>query len=148
LLEQSMHELGKKVRGFSDETLVCMQAYHWPGNVRELHNEIKRMLVMAADDWLGAELLSPQVLRAAPQEDEAELSWLMGLNGSLKERMDALEARIVNESMFRNRWNKSKSAKELGLSRVGLRNKLERYGLEKVETLELPDDADIQAVGV
>ncbi|MDQ6970960.1 MAG: sigma-54 dependent transcriptional regulator [Mariprofundus sp.] len=148
LLEQSMHELGKKVRGFSDETLVCMQAYHWPGNVRELHNEIKRMLVMAADDWLGAELLSPQVLRAAPQEDEAELSWLMGLNGSLKERMDALEARIVNESMIRNRWNKSKSAKELGLSRVGLRNKLERYGLEKVETLELPDDADIQAVGV
>ncbi len=147
LLEQAMCELGKKVNGLCDETLACMQSYHWPGNVRELQNEIKRMLVMAPGDWLGAELLSPQVLRAAPQEDEAELNWLMALNGSLKERMDALEARIVNESMIRNRWNKSKSAKELGLSRVGLRNKLERYGLEKVETLELPDDEERQVAG-
>ncbi|MBN4076961.1 sigma-54-dependent Fis family transcriptional regulator [Mariprofundus ferrooxydans] len=147
LLEQAMAELAKKVSGFRDETLVCMQAYHWPGNVRELQNEIKRMLVIATGDWLGAELLSPQVLRAAPQEDEAELTWLTALDGSLKERMDALEARIVNESMIRNRWNKSKSAKELGLSRVGLRNKLERYGLEKVETLELADDEARQAAG-
>ncbi|MDQ6984425.1 MAG: helix-turn-helix domain-containing protein, partial [Ghiorsea sp.] len=40
----------------------------------------------------------------------------------------------------------SKTAKELGLSRVGLRNKLERYGLEKVETLDLTDDT-LQATG-
>jgi two-component system response regulator HupR/HoxA len=45
--------------------------------------------------------------------------------------MDQLEAQVVNEAMIRHRWNKSKAAAELGLSRVGLRNKLERYGLEK-----------------
>ena len=147
LLEITMDELGKRVMGFSDETIACLQSYHWPGNVRELQNEIKRMLVMATDDYLGAELLSPQVLRAAPQEEEEDLNWLTTLDGSLKERLDALEARIVNESMIRNRWNKSKSAKELGLSRVGLRNKLVRYGLEKVETLELPDEGELQSTG-
>ncbi|MDQ7002686.1 MAG: sigma-54 dependent transcriptional regulator [Ghiorsea sp.] len=146
ILGDSMKELGKKVKGFSDEALACMQAYHWPGNVRELQNEIKRMLVMAQGDYLGAELLSAQVLRAAPQEDEAELAWLMTQEGSLRERLDGLEARIVNEALIRNRWNKSKTAKELGLSRVGLRNKLERYGLEKVETMDLPDDT-LQATG-
>jgi len=140
ILTDSMKELGKKVKGFSDEALACMQAYHWPGNVRELQNEIKRMLVMATGDYLGAELLSSQVLRAAPQEDEAELEWLTIQEGSLRERLDSLEARMVNEALIRNRWNKSKTAKELGLSRVGLRNKLERYGLEKVEILDLPDD--------
>ncbi|MDQ6977083.1 MAG: sigma 54-interacting transcriptional regulator, partial [Ghiorsea sp.] len=140
ILTDAMQELGKKVKGFTDEALACMQAYHWPGNVRELQNEIKRMLVMVQDDYLGAELLSPQVLRAAPQEDEAELDWLMTQEGSLRERLDSLEARIVHEALIRNRWNKSKTAKELGLSRVGLRNKLERYGLEKLETLDLPDD--------
>jgi len=146
ILTDSMKELGKKVKGFSDEALACMQAYHWPGNVRELQNEIKRMLVMATGDYLGAELLSSQVLRAAPQEDEAELEWLTIQEGSLRERLDSLEARMVNEALIRNRWNKSKTAKELGLSRVGLRNKLERYGLEKVEILDLPDDT-LQATG-
>ena len=45
--------------------------------------------------------------------------------------MDALEARVVKETLIRLRWNKSKAAAELGLSRVGLRNKLVRYGLER-----------------
>lgn len=135
MLEDAMSSLGKQVDGFSDEALACMQAYHWPGNVRELQNEIQHMLVMSNASILGAELLSPRVLRAAPEEDEQELEILAGLNGSLKERTSSLEARILRECLIRHRWNKSRAAKELGLSRVGLRSKLERYGLEKVEQL-------------
>ena len=37
---------------------------------------------------------------------------------------------------MRNRWNKSQTAQELGLSRVGLRNKMERYGLEQNNKVE------------
>jgi two-component system response regulator HupR/HoxA len=136
LLETAMKHLGKRVQGFSDETVSCMQAYHWPGNVRELQNEIQHMLVMADAEVLGAELLSPRVLRAAPEEDEATLEVLSGLEGTLRERIESLEARILRESLIRHRWNKSRAAKELGLSRVGLRSKLERYGLEKVEKIE------------
>jgi two-component system response regulator HupR/HoxA len=76
------------------------------------------------------------VLRAAPEEDEATLEVLSGLEGTLRERIESLEARILRESLIRHRWNKSRAAKELGLSRVGLRSKLERYGLEKVEKIE------------
>ena len=54
----------------------------------------------------------------------------------MKERIEALEARLLRETLIRHRWNKSQAAKELGLSRVGLRSKLERYGLEKVEALD------------
>jgi two-component system response regulator HupR/HoxA len=104
--------------------------------VRELQNEIQHMLVMGDDAVLGAELLSPRVLRAAPEEDEATLELLSGLDGTLRERIDSLESRILRESLIRHRWNKSRAAKELGLSRVGLRSKLERYGLEKVEQID------------
>ncbi|HYQ71644.1 MAG TPA: sigma 54-interacting transcriptional regulator, partial [Gammaproteobacteria bacterium] len=138
LLETAMKHLGKQVRGFSDEALSCMQAYHWPGNVRELQNEIQHMLVMGDGEVLGAELLSPRVLRAAPEEDEGTLEMLSGLDGTLRERIDSLESRILRESLIRHRWNKSRAAKELGLSRVGLRSKLERYGLEKVEQIDPP----------
>ncbi|MDA0191491.1 MAG: hypothetical protein OSW77_14560, partial [Proteobacteria bacterium] len=45
--------------------------------------------------------------------------------------IERAEARVVKETLIRHRWNKSKAAAELGLSRVGLRNKLVRYGLER-----------------
>ena len=140
ILESSMKQLGKRVSGFTRETLACMQAYHWPGNVRELQNEIRHMLVMSDSELLGAELLTPRVLRAAPEEDEADLQLLDGLDGSLKDRVESLESRILKECLIRNRWNKSQAAKELGLSRVGLRSKLERYGLEKIEQLREDED--------
>lgn len=136
LLESAVKSLGKSVDGFTDEALACMQVYHWPGNVRQLQNEIQRMLVLVDSDLIGAELLSPRVLRAAPAEDEADLEVLSELDGTLKQRIESLESRILRETLIRYRWNKSKAARELGLSRVGLRSKLERYGLEKVELLE------------
>ncbi len=136
LLSLAMKDLGKRVQGFSDEALSCMQAYHWPGNVRELQNEVRHMLVMGSSDVLGAELLSARVLRAAPRDEIPVLEDLAGLQGTLKERVEALEARILRETLIRLRWNKSRAASELGLSRVGLRGKLERYGLEKVEQIE------------
>ena len=136
LLDSAQQALGKSVDGFSDEALACMQAYHWPGNVRELQNEIQHMLVMSMTEVLGADLLSARVLRAAPVEDEETLDALAALDGTLKDRVEILEASILRESLIRHRWNKSRAAKDLGLSRVGLRSKLERYGLEKVEQID------------
>ncbi len=131
LLQSAMRSLNKQVEGFTEEALQCMQAYHWPGNVRELQNEIQHMLVMSNDRLLGADLLSPRVLQATPREQESENELLTPLEGSLKERIESIEARILRESLIRHRWNKSQAARDLGLSRVGLRSKLERYGLEQ-----------------
>ncbi|WP_319531245.1 sigma-54 dependent transcriptional regulator [uncultured Cohaesibacter sp.] len=138
LLKQAIRELGKTAKGFSQEAVACMTRYQWPGNVREMQNEIQRMLVMASDNAvLEANLLSPRVLQAAPEEDISEITLLSEFRGSLKERIEKLEARIVHETLVRNRWNKSRAAKELGLSRVGLRGKLERYGLEKADQSDM-----------
>jgi two-component system response regulator HupR/HoxA len=112
--------------------MACLEAYRWPGNGRELQNEVLRMLALATGPVLGAELLSARVLRAAREEgEERDLSLLDGLDGSLRQRLEQLEARIIKEALIRHRWNKTRAAQELGLSRVGLRAKLSRYGLEK-----------------
>ena len=133
LLDGGRTQLGRQVKGFTDEAMACLVAYRWPGNVRELSNEILRMLALAEDEWLGAELLSPRVLRAAGGEtQERQLSFLADLDGGLKERMERLEALVVKEALIRNRWNKTRAATEPGLSRVGLRSKLSRYGLEPI----------------
>ena len=135
ILAQTARQFGKGVGSFTDEALACMQAYAWPGNVRELQNEIKHMLVMSDADQLGADLLSARILMAASDEDQDKVLLEGGPDGTLKERIEGIEARILREALIRHRWNKSRAARELGLSRVGLRSKLERYGLQRVDRL-------------
>lgn len=138
-LDKAMQDFDKPVKGFTDEALDCMCRYCWPGNVRELQNEVRRMLVLADDEWLSADLLSPRVLRAAPVDEAEETEILAGLEGTLKERVETLEKRILRETLIRHRWNKSRASKELGLSRVGLRSKLERYALEQSTPSAVPE---------
>ncbi len=135
LLQDAINDLGKQVQGFSAEALACMQSYHWPGNVRELQNEVHCMLVMGNEDMLGAELLTPRILRSLSPDGLSCEEDIDTPLGSLKDRVESLESSILRETLIRHRWNKSSAARELGLSRVGLRSKLERYGLEKVEQL-------------
>ncbi|MDX1605798.1 MAG: sigma 54-interacting transcriptional regulator, partial [Candidatus Competibacterales bacterium] len=133
LLDEISRRFGKAHRGFTDEALDCLCRYHWPGNVRELRNEIQRMLALADGERLGAELLRPRVLHGAPPADGDDpggdplSGGLETVDGTLRERV---EQRILREILIRHRWNKSRAARELGLSRVGLRSKLRRYGLE------------------
>jgi two-component system response regulator HupR/HoxA len=134
VLDASCSALGKTVTGFRTDALAALATYDWPGNVRELQNEILRMVALANGPKLGAELLSPRVLRvpAVTRVESAEAS-AGGLAGSLKEHLEQLETRVLKSAMQRHRGNKSRVARELGLSRVGLRAKLARFGLEAGE---------------
>lgn len=135
LLARAIDQLGKPVAGFTEEAIECMGNYGWPGNVREMQNEIQQMLVLGPEGReLGAELLSRHILQADPAgRDAQEDAAIADTEGTLKDRIESLEARIIRETLIRHRWNKSRAARELGLSRVGLRSKLERYGLENVK---------------
>jgi two-component system response regulator HupR/HoxA len=124
ILEKDGAALGRVVRDFGPGVLESLAAYAWPGNVRELQNEIRRMLVLSDGEVLGADALAPQVRQAglgavlAPETGP-------GLRG----QVDALEARLLDETLARHRGNVSRAAQELGLSRLGLRNKLLRLGM-------------------
>ncbi|WP_068114260.1 sigma-54-dependent transcriptional regulator [Tropicimonas marinistellae] len=122
---------GKPVHGLADAALEFLERYDWPGNARELRNEITRMLIFAQDAVLGPELISRHILQAAPAEDGGDRnvdSVLVG-GGTLRDRVELIEKRVLRETLTRLKWNKSRAAAELGLSRVGLRAKLDRYCL-------------------
>ena len=123
--------LGRRVEPIPADLVSVLCAYRWPGNVRELRNEIMRLIALADGPRLSPGHLSPRVLRAAESHQEPEFKLLEGVDGDLKARLEALEARIVRETLLRHRWNKTRAARELGLSRVGLRSKLARYGLDR-----------------
>ncbi|OYU95000.1 MAG: sigma-54-dependent Fis family transcriptional regulator, partial [Burkholderiales bacterium PBB5] len=113
------------------------------GNIRELRNEIGRALALADGPLLQARDFSRKLLagqtgsvqaaqatQAAQASHSAHSGNALPASGTLAERLDAIEAMLLREAMLQHRWNKTQAAKALGLSRVGLRAKLLRFGLE------------------
>jgi transcriptional regulator with PAS, ATPase and Fis domain len=49
----------------------------------------------------------------------------------LKDSLEELEKTMIREGLRRTNWNKSRLAKELGISRAGLIMKVEKYNLDK-----------------
>jgi two-component system response regulator HupR/HoxA len=120
--------IGRKVLGISAGVLEKLIHFDWPGNVRELENEIRRMVALAKDgEYLTTDTLSPAILAAAPRAPR--MNGFMPEGVTLKEKVESLEKQLVGEVLSRHRWNQSRAASELGLSRVGLANKIKRYGL-------------------
>ncbi len=117
--------IGRRILGISAGVLEKLIHYEWPGNVRELENEIRRMVALAKDgEYLTTEVLSPAIL-SVPSRARG----ITPPGKTLKEKVEGLEKQVVGEVLSRHRWNQSRAANELGLSRVGLANKIKRYGL-------------------
>jgi two-component system response regulator HupR/HoxA len=136
VLDDVTKAYGRAVPGIAPEALTRMRCYDWPGNVRELQNEIQRMVVLAADGWLQDRDLSPRIRASgAPITLKANGNGHSNGNGhgaaTLKTQIEALEKLMIAEALNRHGGNISRVAGELGLSRVGLRNKLGRYDLRK-----------------
>jgi two-component system response regulator HupR/HoxA len=106
----------------SPETRELLERYPWPGNVRELENELRRMVALAdPDGWIERHHLS-DTIRMGYSEGGQEPA-------TLQEKLDRLERSEILEALDRLRGNKTRAARELGLSRQGLKNKLARYGI-------------------
>ncbi|MFA6616536.1 MAG: sigma-54 dependent transcriptional regulator [Hydrogenophaga sp.] len=130
LAEDVATEIGHPGAELPDEALACLMAYPWPGNIRELRNEIARALALHDERRLVASAFSPRVLQGRSGTLQGDLQPAIPRSGTLAERLDVIEAMILRETLERLRWNKSHVARELGLSRVGLRSKMQRLGLE------------------
>ncbi len=117
------------IKQLSEETLEYFLNYSWPGNVRELQNEIKRATLLAGfDAVITTKLISTNIIEEV--EKKVYLKKPRS-SGTLKSAVETVERDIIREGLERTNWNKSKLARELGISRKNLILKVVKYGLEK-----------------
>ncbi|MBN1115182.1 MAG: sigma 54-interacting transcriptional regulator, partial [Oligoflexia bacterium] len=124
-LEKASKESGSMKKKLSKKLLAKMMEYQWPGNIRELENEVERLVVLAGDEAIiDIDLLSARINDSS---DKKTIKY----GGKLKDAIEDLEKDLIEEGLKRNSWNKSKLAKDLGISRASLISKVEKYELEK-----------------
>jgi DNA-binding NtrC family response regulator len=112
---------GDRIEGFALEAEVLLKQYDWPGNVRQLLNVIRRAIILENENVISAETIYHAL------EDEKRLfnhnfPVDPGLPQSAhrflgRNLITEAEARAIEELLVRNRNNKVKAAKELGLTR-------------------------------
>ncbi|NMN04736.1 MULTISPECIES: sigma-54 dependent transcriptional regulator [unclassified Novosphingobium] len=94
----------------------------WPGNVRELRAAVECAAALAQGTAISVEDLAFATGGTAPVT-------LPAANVTLEEEVAALERRRIIESLERTGHNHTHTARDLGLSRVGLLKKMDRMGL-------------------
>jgi transcriptional regulator with PAS, ATPase and Fis domain len=99
--------------------LAALTRYHWPGNVRELQNVVSALAVAAPSrGQVRPHLLSAAITGAATISSPR-----------LSEARTQFERRAIESALARNAGNRSRAARELGLSRQGLLKMMLRLGL-------------------
>lgn len=125
-------ETGRNILGIATDVMEQFQHYDFPGNVRELENEIRRMVALTEDgSYITHRHLSPELAAVDPSNKLTKQLPIQLDGATLKEKVQSLEKELVREALLRHRWNQSETARELGLSRVGLANKIKRYQIQE-----------------
>ena len=125
LMRKLNREYGKVAEAISPEALFDFMRYDWPGNVRELENIIARAMInmkvgerVIEEHHLPPLVPTKQVAIELPREE--------GENLPLKDFITFQEKRYIEQLLSKNGDNKTKTARELGISIRSLYYKISR----------------------
>lgn len=139
-ISQFNHRLSHNVDGLDDEVAAYFQAYPWDGNVRELKNVIEYACTIKLDGKitihdLPSYMFNQRTMESIVSQEQVFSSTQLAVEAfikpgtSLESQLEILEKEIMKTALLRNRYNITKTALELKLSRQTLYNKLKKYDL-------------------
>ena len=114
-----IEELAKGRARFSEKVAECLERYQWPGNVRELRNAMERAVLLSRSELILPEHLPARVQAATEQPGATETAD--------PERLEEIERQAILQALRQHEFNRTETAKALGISRRALLYKLQRY---------------------
>ncbi len=116
-IEKFNIEMGKQIRGVSEEAMRVLVDNNWPGNARELRNVIERAVVVAKVNVIT--------------ESDVSLPPAPGSANHRSKSLEEVEKEHIRVVLSQNKWNIVRSAQTLGIDRVTLYNKIKKFDLKK-----------------
>jgi transcriptional regulator with GAF, ATPase, and Fis domain len=140
LSEEFLNELGKGLGrppgGISREARQLLVEYHWPGNVRELRNILERAAILCDGGLIVAEHLAiTNVARPVSQPAALPATPVPPAEHAAPEPppsadLNSMEKTMIEQALQNARFNKSKAAKALGLTRHQLYIRMRKHGFD------------------
>ncbi len=113
------HFMAGRAKKISPKTKQLLLAYDWPGNVRELKNCIERAVVLG-----DGEVIQPEDLPFNIRQGGKLIPYPL-------ESLEHMEEYHILRVLRYTNWNKSETAKILGITRQTLDNKIDKYGIKR-----------------
>ena len=123
LLTRTKEDSNKSVGGLTVGAIRALTSYDWPGNVRELEHKVRLAVALSEEGGeITSDLFSESIghaLSDTPVEHQERL----------QDRVREYEKRLIMDALEKCEGNITHTAKELGITRVGLQKKINRLGL-------------------
>ncbi|OIQ17832.1 MAG: hypothetical protein BM556_10410 [Bacteriovorax sp. MedPE-SWde] len=120
---------GLLLKSFSPKAFEKLKQHDWPGNVKELRKCVERAVLYNPKSHIITEIgfensAIPLVDVVQKQRMFGSIPFVSDHSITLKDRLALIEREMILSEIKRNHGNKSKAAKEMGISREALRKKL------------------------
>jgi len=125
---------------FSGAVSTCLELHEWPGNVRELRNAMEQATLMARGELILPEHLPKRVQKAGLQTGPEPASAAPG------KRMEEVERAVILQTLRERQYNRTETARALGISRRALLYKLHRFR-EEGHVIEAQGEGDEEEEG-
>ena len=124
-LAKHCEKTGRHMTGITPQAMAALKQHEWRGNVRELQNLIEMTVALEDEDWITTKYLPGHVVASTGKGDESCQGGHIGLETVVQD----FEKRFLSEQLHIHDWNRSKTARALGVHRNTIDNKMKKYGL-------------------
>ncbi len=129
-IDKYNRKYNRQVSACSQDALEALIAYDWPGNVRELENVLNNAVLLSECRTIGRNGLKQNIFSDAVEKPlRIDIEQVASLKETVEEIVETYEKEIIQQFLRKNKYNKSKTARELSITRKTLAQKIEKYRL-------------------
>ncbi len=130
-IQKLNRKMGKRIQGITPRAMELLLNYRWPGNVREMQNVIERMMILSKGNMVDETDLPRYLIEESGDSLERPSIPQHFYEGfSIEDFVAKLESRMIQDALKKCRFNKTKAAEMLGLTRSTFRYKLSKIPQE------------------
>jgi DNA-binding NtrC family response regulator len=118
--------MNKPLRRIAPAAQQKLLTHHWPGNVRELRNVVERAVILETSDEIQSRSLPDFHLETRLRKGELPL---VTAGQSIDEIMANFERELIIHTLEQHRYNLTRTAEHLKISRHALRYRMQRLNI-------------------